>query len=241
MKKFKKLYKAVVFLILLVFILSGCSGDIFGLRDNDNEINLDKAYNVVQEYFTFSYPGSWNVIEELSFEDEEVTFLIALTDINEKLIRSTDGLIFLMVDNFHLFTMEYHLSPERKNYSEEEFWAEIEEIEAKYLEEQDFPYGNLEMIDKYNFELGGLPARRLIFSLEDLDAGELIELVETWGIFEIGAEYLFDYFLDDYRAELVVFLHNEQIHSTQYITPIDNYSRNLLTAIYDTFEFGNNN
>ncbi len=237
MRKRVRFYRTVLILLLLVLILTGCSGDLFGFRDTDNEINLERTYNSVQEYFTFSYPGSWNVIDELTFNEEEVTFLIGLTDFNEQLIRATDGLIFLMVNNFHLLTMEYHLSPDRKNYTEEEFREEIEELEDRYLTEMDFPFASIETTARFNFELGGLPARRLIMSFEDIDGGELLELIETGSIIDFGSEYLIDYLLDDYQAELVVFLHNGQIHSLQYITPIDNYSRNLLTAIYDSFKF----
>ncbi len=237
MRKEIGFYQVSLVLLLLVFILTGCSGDLFGFRDNENDINLEGAYDSVQEYFIFSYPGSWNVIDELHFAEEEVTFLIGITDINERLIKSTDGLIFLMVDNFHLLTMEYYLSPSRKNYSEEEFWAEIEEIEAKYLDELDFPYGNLERVDMFSFELGGLPARRLILSLDDIDAAELMDLIETIGIIDVVSIPLLDYLLGDYIIELVVFLHDEQIHSIQYITPVDNYSQNLLTAIYESFRF----
>jgi|GEM_PF-3244727 len=237
MKKGFRFYRTALILLLLVLILTGCSGDLFGFRDADNDVNLEGTYDSAKEFFTFSYPGSWNAIDELHFTEEEVTFLIALTDIREQLIRSTDGLIFLMVDNFHLLTLEYYRSPSRKNYSEREFWNEIGEIEAKYLDELDFPYGNLERVEMFNFELGGLPARRLILSLEDIDAEELMELIETIGIIEVVSIPLLDYLLDDYIIELVVFLHDEQIHAIQYITPTDNYSQNLLTAIYDSFRF----
>ena len=153
------------------------------------------------------------------------------------MIRATDGLIFLMVNNFHLLTMEYHLSPNRKSYTEEEFWEEIEELENRYLTEMDFPFASIERVAGFDFELGGFPARRLIMSLEDIDGGELIELIETGSIIDFGSEYLIDYLLDDYQAELVVFLHRGQIHSLQYITPAGNYSQSLLDAIYDSFRF----